>query len=67
MNPHLGDGGTCYGDSGGPTFLGAGDDETSIVAATTVTGDSRCRATNVVCRLDTASARTFLGTYVSLP
>ena len=67
MNPTLGDGGTCYGDSGGPNFLGAGDDETNIVAATTVTGDFMCRATNVVYRLDTDSARSFLGQYVSLP
>jgi hypothetical protein len=67
MNPTLGDGGTCYGDSGGPNFLGAENDETGIVAAITVTGDFMCRATNVVYRLDTESARSFLGTYVSLP
>jgi Integrase core domain len=67
MNPKLGDGGTCYGDSGGPNFLGAGATETNIVAATTITGDFVCRATNVVYRLDTASARSFLGQFVSLP
>ena len=33
MNPAHGDGGTCYGDSGGPNFLGAGATETNIVAA----------------------------------
>lgn len=67
MNPTLGDGGTCYGDSGGPNFLGAGSTETDIVAALTVTGDSMCRATNVVYRLDTQSARSFLSQYVALP
>jgi hypothetical protein len=67
MNPALGDGGTCYGDSGGPNFLGAGATETNIVAATTITGDFMCRATNVVYRLDTDSARSFLGQYVTLP
>jgi Trypsin len=67
MNPTLGDGGTCYGDSGGPNFLGADATETNIVAATTITGDFMCRATNVVYRLDTASARAFLGQYVKLP
>jgi hypothetical protein len=67
MNPTLGDGGTCYGDSGGPNFLGAGDSATNIVAATTVTGDFMCRATNVVYRLDTESSRSFLGEFVSLP
>jgi hypothetical protein len=63
MNPATGDGGTCYGDSGGPNFLGT----TNVVAATTITGDSVCRATNVDYRLDTASARAFLKSYVTLP
>ena len=63
MNPAKGDGGTCYGDSGGPNFLGS----TDIVAATTITGDSVCRSTNVDYRLDTASARNFLGQYVARP
>jgi len=31
MNPAKGDGGTCFGDSGGPNFLGAGSTETEIV------------------------------------
>ena len=63
MNPSHGDGGTCYGDSGGPNFLGTSD----VVAATTITGDSVCRSTNVDYRLDTESARSFLGGYVALP
>jgi hypothetical protein len=63
MNPATGDGGTCYGDSGGPNFLG----DSAVVAATTITGDSMCRATNVVYRLDTPSARGFLGQFVALP
>ena len=67
MNSTLGDGGTCYGDSGGPNFLGAGSGETNIVAGTTITGDFMCRATNVDYRMDTPSARAFLGQYVTLP
>jgi secreted trypsin-like serine protease len=63
MNPSTGNGGTCYGDSGGPNFLGS----TNIIAATTITGDAVCRSTNVDYRLDTASARAFLGQYVTLP
>jgi hypothetical protein len=63
MNPATGDGGTCYGDSGGPNFLGTSD----VVAATTITGDFVCRATNVDYRLDTPSARAFLKSYVTLP
>jgi hypothetical protein len=60
MNPALDDGGTCYGDSGGPNFLGTGGDATDIIAAITVTGDTPCRATNVVYRLDSLSAQEFL-------
>ena len=63
MNPATGNGGTCYGDSGGPNFLGT----TNIVAATTITGDAICRSTNVTYRLDTSSARAFLGQFVTLP
>jgi secreted trypsin-like serine protease len=67
QNPARGDGGTCYGDSGGPNFLGADAGETNIVAALTVTGDTFCRATNVTYRTDTASAREFLSAFVALP
>jgi Trypsin len=63
MNPAHGDGGTCYGDSGGPNFIG----DTNIVAATTITGDMWCRSTNVDFRLDTPAARDFLRQFVSLP
>jgi len=62
-NPSTGNGGTCYGDSGGPNFLGT----TQTVAAITITGDAVCRATNVTYRLDTESARSFLAEYVELP
>jgi V8-like Glu-specific endopeptidase len=67
QNASTGNGGTCYGDSGGPNFLGAGAAETNIVAATTITGDTPCRSTNVDYRLDTPSARAFLAPYVTLP
>ena len=63
MNAATGNGGTCYGDSGGPNFLGS----TDIVAGVTITGDAVCRSTNVVYRTDTASARAFLDDYVVLP
>ena len=67
QNPSTGNGGTCYGDSGGPNFLGAGATETNILVATTITGDTPCRSTNVDYRLDTPSARAFLGQFVTLP
>jgi hypothetical protein len=63
MNPSTGNGGTCYGDSGGPNFLG----DTNIIAGTTITGDHVCRATNVDYRLNTPSARAFLAQFVTLP
>ena len=64
QNPATQDGGACYGDSGGPIFLGG--TASNIVVATTITGDSVCRATNVTYRLDTQSAREFLGQYLDL-
>ena len=67
QNPATGNGGTCYGDSGGPNFLGAGSTETNIIAGITITGDSLCKSTNVIYRLDTESARAFLGQFVTLP
>lgn len=63
MNPSLGNGGTCYGDSGGPNYLGTSD----VIAAITITGDAICRSTNVDYRLDTPSARDFLSAYLALP
>jgi len=67
QNQSTGDGGTCYGDSGGPQFLGAGAGETNMVVSITITGDSQCVATNVDYRLDTPSARDFLARFVTLP
>jgi trypsin len=63
QNPAKGDSGTCYGDSGGPNFIGASD----VIAAITITGDAVCRATNVAYRLDTPYARWFLSGFVALP
>jgi len=65
QNPSTGDAGACYGDSGGPNFLTV--DGELVLVAVTVTGDVPCRATNVVYRLDTESAREFLSQFVTLP
>src|SRR5436305_120940 len=67
QNPATGNGGTCYGDSGGPNFLGAGAGETNNVAGTTITGGTPCRSTNVHYRLDTPPARAFSAQFGSLP
>ncbi|SFR29874.1 Trypsin [Lentzea waywayandensis] len=65
MTAPQGNGGACYGDSGGPNF--ATIDGKLTLAATTITGDTPCYATNVVYRLDTPGARDFLRPFVTLP
>jgi V8-like Glu-specific endopeptidase len=59
MNPSTGNGGTCYGDSGGPHFTATG-----TVVAVTVTGDRYCRSTDKTYRLDTADSIDFLDQFV---
>ena len=53
--------GVCFGDSGGPRFLG------TTILAVTGGGDSTCSGMSASYRLDTPSARRFLGQYVTLP
>jgi secreted trypsin-like serine protease len=63
QNPATGNGGACFGDSGGPNFMTVNGQQ--ILVGITITGDSVCRATNVAYRLDTPSAQGFL-TYVNM-
>jgi secreted trypsin-like serine protease len=65
MNPSTGNAGTCYGDSGGPHFLGGVD--SGLVVSITITGDRWCRASDKTYRVDTPAARAFLDDYVTLP
>ena len=65
QNPATGNGGACYGDSGGPNFFNHNGQR--LLIALTVTGDAVCRATNVAYRLDTVAARTFLAGFINLP
>jgi len=65
QNPSTGNGGTCFGDSGGPNFFNING--VRILAAITITGDSVCRSTNVAYRLDIATARQFLAPFIALP
>ena len=60
QNPALGDGGTCYADSGSPCFMG----DSNMVVATTVRGDNVCRAHAVNYRLDTPEAHAFIDPYL---
>ena len=61
MNPARGDGGTCYGDSGGPHLHG------DLVVSLTVTGDSYCKATDKTYRVDPRGRVTSWGEYVAIP
>jgi hypothetical protein len=54
MNEATGDGGTCYGDSGGPHFHGG------YIVSVTVTGDTVCKATDKTYRLDRPWVHDFL-------
>jgi Trypsin len=65
MHAQHGNGGACYGDSGGPNF--GRIDGQLVLLGTTITGDVPCYATNVTYRMDTPSAREFLKQYVDLP
>ncbi len=58
MNQATGNGGTCYGDSGGPHFLG------DVVVSVTVTGDAMCKATDKTYRVDTPWAQDFLNQFL---
>lgn len=60
QNPATDNGGTCFGDSGGPNFLTVNGQQ--LIVAITITGDAVCRSTNVDYRLDIASAQGFLAT-----
>ncbi|MEV4168224.1 trypsin-like serine protease [Nonomuraea sp. NPDC049709] len=61
-----GDGSTCFGDSGGPNFMGG--PTSHLLVATSVSGaDDACKQVNYDYRLDTPTARRFLGKYVTLP
>jgi hypothetical protein len=63
MNFSTGNGGTCYGDSGGPHFYG--DASSNRLVATTITGDYVCVSTDKDYRLDTAPAMNFLAPFAT--
>ncbi|MER6828236.1 trypsin-like serine protease [Streptosporangium sp. NPDC000563] len=66
LDPSKGDGSTCFGDSGGPNFLGGPTSD--LLVATTISGeDEACKKINYDYRLDTPAARSFLKRFVTLP
>ena len=60
MTAATGDGGTCYGDSGGPHFVWIDGVETDMVASITVTGDAPCKALDTTYRMDTEATLDWL-------
>jgi hypothetical protein len=63
---NAGKGGSCFGDSGGPIFLG-GDAAGTIVGVTSFVTDGRCIVHSGYVRIDTETARSFLDDFVALP
>jgi hypothetical protein len=61
-NDSRGGGGTCFGDSGGPSFQGG-----YLVADTSFGASQFCRSFGGYYRLDTEDARSFLDDFVVLP
>jgi hypothetical protein len=57
-----GGGGGCFGDSGGPVFLG-----TTVVGEYTGVQGGLCQTFGSYTRIDTGPARAFLDQYVALP
>jgi len=58
-------GGTCFGDSGGPNFVGSGSSETKIVAGVTSFGiNGNCAGTGGVFRMDRQDVLDFVQSYL---
>jgi len=63
-----GEGGTCFGDSGGPHFLGTSNLSVGVTSTGAPwQGPNACRAVAFVQRLDIPSVRAFLARFVALP
>lgn len=59
-----GEGGSCFGDSGGPKYLAEGS---NTVVAVMTSSDPNCQALSQSQRLDTPEVRAFLARFVPLP
>ena len=61
-NPGGGKGGTCFGDSGGPVFLG---DTNVIVGVNNFVTNLNCAGQNYAARVDTAEALAFITSFLT--
>ena len=61
-----GEGGTCVGDSGSASYLNVRGTDVAV-AIVSLGGGGVCVANDAKYRLDTPSARAFLGQFVTLP
>jgi Trypsin len=61
-------GGTCFGDSGGPNFIGSGRTESHVIAGVTSFGlNGNCAGTGGVYRIDKADDLNWLATFGVTP
>lgn len=58
-------GGTCFGDSGGPVFLGG--PESDLIVGITSFGNSACAGADYSYRVDIEDSRAFLSDFIALP
>jgi len=58
---HSGDGGSCFGDSGGPVFLTHPDTGARLLVGVTSWGDAKCVGTGAGARTDMANVLKFIG------
>lgn len=65
QNLNKGDAGTCFGDSGGPTFY-ITPDGTELVVAVVSTGDGACMATGFNYRTDIPSSLDFIAEVIAI-
>lgn len=58
-------GGTCFGDSGGPVFLGG--PESNIIVGITSFGNSACAGADYSYRVDIEDSQNFLSQFITIP
>lgn len=63
-NPGNWSGGTCFGDSGGPVFMGT---SRVIVAVNSFVLNLNCKGSGFGYRVDTSDARSFLDDFIAVP